>query len=275
MRGIVVATLTACLAGPAAAIDTVTWLTSDLPPQYIVEGELSGMGIKDQQLRLIETRLPDVQSRTMRASISRLWYQIQHEDGMCGLGVLRNPEREKIAAFTRRAVVVPGFRMIIREEDRPLFTPFLDEQGEVDLAVLEQSRKLGGGYVADRVYPAVIAGYIDGAARRAPLQRSVDNARLYQLLRSKRVDFVFGLAYESAYYSWKFGDAMTLAGLPVKDSPRTASGYTACSNQPQGRAMIARLDELQNDEEFWRLWLKPLKRWLDPDDFTAAMAARQ
>ena len=275
MRGFVVATLTACLAGPAAAIDTVTWLTSDLPPQYIAEGELSGMGIKDQQLRLIEASLPDVRNRTMQASISRLWYQIQHEDGMCGLGVLRNPEREKIAAFTRRAVVVPGFRLIIREEDKPLFTPFLDEQGEIDLAALQQNRKLGGGYVADRVYPGAIAGYIDGAARRAPLQRSVDNARLYQLLRLKRVDFVFGLAYESAYYSWKFGPAMALASLPVKGAPRTASGYTACSNRPQGRAMIARLDALQSDEEFWRKWLEPMKRWLDPADFTVAMAGGQ
>ncbi len=273
MRGLV-ATITALLAGPVLAADTVTWLTSDLPPQYIAEGELSGMGIKDQQLRLIAAQFPDLQHHTMRASISRLWYQIQHEDGMCGIGVLRNTEREKFAAFTRRPILVPGFRLIIREDDRPAFVPFEDEHGEVDLAALRQSRKLAAGYVADRVYPPAMAAYIDSPERRSPIEKSVDNERLFQLLRSKRVDFVFGLGYESAYYSWKFGGTMHLADLPVKDTPRTVNGYTACSNQPAGRAMIARLDALQSDETLWRQWLEPLRRWLEPPDFAAALAAQ-
>ena len=272
MRGIVAA-LTILMAGPVAA-DMVTWLTSDLPPQYIAEGELSGLGIKDQQLRLITAQFPEIQHRTMRASISRLWYQIQHEDGMCGIGVLRNPEREKVAAFTRRPVLVPGFRLIIRGDDQLLFTPFLTEQGEVDLAALQQNRKLAGGYVADRIYPPVMAAYIDSTERRARVERSVDNERLFQLLRTKRVDFVFGLGYESAYYSWKFGTATPLAELPVKDTPRTVSGYTACSNQPIGRAMIARLDELQSDDNLWRQWLEPLRRWLEPADFAVTLAAQ-
>src|SRR5579863_1208479 len=69
VRGLVAtvnALLAALLAGPVLAVDTVTWLTSDLPPQYIAEGELSGMGIKDQQLRLISATFPDLQHRTMR-----------------------------------------------------------------------------------------------------------------------------------------------------------------------------------------------------------------
>jgi len=272
MRGIVAA-LTILMAGPVAA-DMVTWLTSDLPPQYIAEGELSGLGIKDQQLRLITAQFPEIQHRTMRASISRLWYQIQHEDGMCGIGVFRTPEREKFAAFTRRSVPVPGFRLIIRDEDRPLFVPFLDEHGEIDLTALQQNRKLVGGYVADRLYPPTMMAYIESAERRARTEKSIDNQRLFQLLRSKRVDFVFGLGYESAYYGWKFAAQTPLAGLPVKGAPHIVNGYTACSNQPVGRAMIARLDQMQSDETIWRQWIEPLRRWLDPADFDTALAAQ-
>ena len=274
MRGILAALAIIALAAPAVAGDTVTWLTSDLPPQYIAEGELSGLGIKDQQLKLIATEFPDLQHRTLRASISRLWYQIQHEDGMCGIGVLRSPEREKIAAFSRRPVLVPGFRLIVRDEDKSLFSPFSDEQGEVDLTALQQSRKLNGGYVADRIYPPAMAAYIQSGDRRAGVEKSVDNERLFQLLHSKRVDFIFGLAYESAYYSWKFGGQQALASLPVKDTPRTVGGYTACSNQPVGRAMIARLDAMQSDDRLWRQWLDPLRRWLEPPDFAMAVAAQ-
>lgn len=271
MRRIVVV-LIAIVAGPFAAAQTITWLTSDLPPQYIAEGELAGLGIKDQQLRLISEQVPDYRHRTVRASISRLWYQIQHEDGMCGIGVLRSPEREKIAVFSHRAVVVPGFRLIVRTDDMPRFSPFLTAQREVDLEALLQSRKLNGGYVADRAYPPAISAYIGNGERRAPLEKSIDNDRLFQLLASNRVDFVFGLAYEAAYFGWRRQPA--LISLPIKDTPRSVAGYTACSNQPLGRAMIDRLDTLQGDEALWHQWMEPLRRWLDPADFATALAAQ-
>ncbi len=266
----IVAVLLSAFAGPFAAAQTITWLTSDLPPQYIAEGELAGMGIKDQQLKLISDQVPDYRHRTVRASISRLWYQIQHEDGMCGIGVLRSPEREKFAVFSRRSVLVPGFRMIVRTDDLLRFSPFLTGQNEIDLSVLLDSRKLHGGYVADRVYPPAVTTYIGSDDRRAPLEKSVDNDRLFQLLRGNRVDFVFGLAYEAAYFGWRLGPALT--SLPIKDTPRNVAGYTACSDQPLGRAMIARLDSLQADEALWKQWMEPLRRWLDPADFATALA---
>ncbi len=266
------AVLIALFVGPLAAAQTITWLTSDLPPQYIAEGELAGLGIKDQQLRLISDQVPEFQHRTMRASISRLWYQIQHEDGMCGIGVLRTPERDKIAVFSRRYVVVPGFRLIMRSDDMPRFDPFLTAQHEIDLEALLQSRKLSGGYVADRVYPPAVTAYIGSDGRRAPLEKSIDNERLFQLLSSNRVDFVFGLSYEAAYFGWRRQPA--LVSLAIKDTPRSVSGYTACSNQPLGRAMIARLDQIQGDETLWRQWMEPLRRWLEPADFATALAAQ-
>jgi len=268
----IVAVLIALFAGPFVAAQTITWLTSDLPPQYIAEGELAGLGIKDQQLRLISEQVPEYQHRTLRASISRLWYQIQHEDGMCGIGVLRTPERDKIAVFSRRAVVVPGFRLIVRSDDMPRFAPFQTAQQEIDLEALRQNRKLIGGYVLDRVYPPAVTAYIGSGERRAPIEKSIDNERLFQLLSSNRVDFVFGLAYEAAYFAWRRPPA--LISLPIKDTPRSVAGYTACSNQPLGRAMIARLDTLQGDEALWRQWMEPLRRWLDPADFATALATQ-
>ncbi len=275
MRRIIAAltALTGISAGPFAAAQTITWLTTDLPPQYISEGELAGQGIKDQQLRLIAQQVPEFQHHTMRASISRLWYQMQHEDGFCGIGVLRRPEREKIAVFSRRSVLVPGFRLVVRPDDAAPFEPFLSEAREVDLGALTQSPKLKGSYVADRVYPPAVATYIDSDQRRLPIEKSVDGERLFQLLRTKRVDFVFGLAYEATYYAWKIGMREPLPPLPIKDTPRTVAGYTACSNGPVGRAMIARLDALQRDPAFWQQWLEPLKRWVAPADFNVALAA--
>lgn len=64
------ALLAALFAGPLAAAQTITWLTSDLPPQYIAEGELAGFGIKDQPLgRAMIARLDALQGDTA------LWQQ--------------------------------------------------------------------------------------------------------------------------------------------------------------------------------------------------------
>ena len=268
---VLAASLALCVASAHAA-DTITWLTNDLPPQYIVEGELAGQGIKDQQLRLIEAQTPEFQHRRVLASISRLWHEIPHTDGICGLGAQRTPEREKVAAFSRRPVLVPGFRVITKTDTAPLFKPFLTAQGEVDMTALLQARKLNGAYAADRIYPVPVSDYIASSDRRAAIDKTLDNERLFQLLRSNRVDFVFGLAYEAAYYSWEMGAEESVVSLPIKDAPRLVSGYAACSDRPIGRAMIAKIDALQADEKTWRALLNPLKRWLDPADFNVALA---
>ncbi len=47
MRSVTAALAAALLAlrpGSAHAADMITWLTNDLPPQYIVEGDLAGTG---------------------------------------------------------------------------------------------------------------------------------------------------------------------------------------------------------------------------------------
>lgn len=276
MRPVTAALAAASLAlrvGSAFAAETITWLTNDLPPQYIVEGELAGQGIKDQQLHLAQSWTPEFQHRTVLASISRLWYEMAHSDGVCGLGAIRSPEREKIAVFSRRSVVVPGFHILTKSGSAGLFAPFLTPQGEVDLVALLQARKLNGAYATDRIFPEPILAYIASPERRAPVEKSVDNERLFQLLRSNRVDFVFGLVYEAAYFSWKMGTGERIVSLPVKDAPREVGGYAVCSDKPLGRAMMARIDALQADEKNWRDWVAPLKRWLDPADFAAALAS--
>ncbi|HMA49837.1 MAG TPA: TIGR02285 family protein [Magnetospirillaceae bacterium] len=269
MRRIIAAI--ACFAAcPAIAAETVTWLTTDLPPQFIGDGPFAGEGIKDRQLKLIQAEIPNFDHREIKASIGRLWYQMQHEDGVCGLGVLRNPEREKIALFTERPVLVPGFRLIVKTGHLDQFRPFMDGNA-VDLEALKSNRRLSGGYVADRAYPPPMLDFVADPDHQNKLERAIGNERLYLLLNSGRLDFVFGLGYEAVYFSAVQNAADPLTALPVKGIETLIKGYTACSDGPLGRAVIARLDALQKEENFWRRWVAPLQRWLEPADYAAAL----
>lgn len=265
----ILAALVLLLSYPAAAAETVIWLTTDLPPQYIGEGKFAGLGIKDQQLRLILGELKEYDHREIQASIGRLWYEMQREDGVCGLGVLRSPEREKIAVFTERPVPVPGFRLIIKTDHLDAFRPFMTGEDEIDLAALKKNHRLTGGYVVDRVYPAQMMEFITDPEHQSRLERSVGSERLYQLLRSNRVDFVLGLGYEARYFDKLQDDYAPLTALTVKGTDRLIKGYTACSDRPLGREVIARIDALQREDSFWRQWVAPLQRWLNPADFAA------
>jgi uncharacterized protein (TIGR02285 family) len=265
-----IAALALLAACPAAAADIVTWLTTDLPPQYVGDGPFAGDGIKDLQLKLIREELPAFQHREVKASIGRLWYQMQHEDGVCGLGVLRSAEREKIAVFTGRPLLVPGFRLIVKSGHLDQFRPFM-EGDAVDLEALKDNRRLAGGYVADRVYPQPMRDFLADPGHRNKMERAIGNERLYQLLNSGRLDFVFGLGYEAGYFNAVLNASEPLTALSVKGIEPRIKGYTACSDRPLGQAVVARLDALQKDETFWRRWVAPLERWLDPDDYAAAL----
>lgn len=264
--------LTAC---PGSAADTVTWLTTGLPPQYIGEGPFAGQGIKDRQFQLIQSEIPEFDHREVKASIGRLWYQMQHEDGVCGIGVLRTAEREQVAKFTERPLSVPGFRVIVKTSHLDSFRAFLQDKDEIDLDLLKQNHRLTGGYIADRAYPQQMLNFTADPILRNRLERSVDADRLYQLLQSNRVDFVFGLGYEATYFGSLHDKSEPLTALPVKGMELVVKGYTACSNGPLGRAVIARLDALQKDDSFWRRWVAPLQRWLDATEFAAALAGQE
>jgi len=189
--------------------------------------------------------------------------------------VLRTPEREKIARFTERPVLVPGFRLIAKTSRLASFRPFMNGNGEIDLEAVRENRHLSGGYIAERAYPQPIVDFTALPALHSRLERSVDAERLYQLLRSNRVDFVFGLGYEAKYFGSAHEDDEPLTALPIQGVERTVKGYTACSPGPLGRAVIARLDALQKEDGFWRRWVAPLQRWLDSSDFAATQEAQK
>jgi len=64
------------------------------------------------------------------------------------------------------------------------------------------------------------------------------------------------------------------ASLPVKGGVSSIRGYIACSKGPLGRAVIEKIDEALADESRWTAFIEPLRRWFEPADFAAALAAR-
>lgn len=262
-----------CLAA-APPSKTISWMRTDLPPQFILDGELAGHGWADRQMHDLFPLLPGFDHRLVEGSLSRIWYEMAHRDGVCFDGAARNAEREDIALFSRRPIIAPTYRVIIRAADLARFRVFLDAGGAIDLDRLADEDGLTGGYTASRAHFPVIDRFIASEQRRPRLETAMSPAQLFNLLHGKRLDFIISSPVETPYYKARFHLTDEFASLAVKDGPPSIRGYIACSKGPLGRAVIEKIDALLADDSRWSAYMEPLRRWFEPADFAAALAAQ-
>ena len=279
MGGLRIVVLCLCLSLPpglaaAAQARAISWGQTDLPPQFILDGELAGQGWSEQQMRGLFPLLPGFEHRTLQGSLSRIWYEMAHRDGVCFNGAARTPERESMAVFSRRPIVVPAYRVIVRADALDRFRPSLGPDGGVDLERLAENGALTGGYVSGRAYFSVLNRFIGSDQGRARLESAVSTLQLFNLLHGKRLDYILSSPVEAPYYKARFHLPDEFVSLPVEGGDPSVRGYVVCSKGPLGRAVIEKVDALLVDDRAWAAYLEPLRRWLEPADFAAALAAR-
>jgi uncharacterized protein (TIGR02285 family) len=248
-------------------------MQADLPPQFILDGDLAGQGWADRQMRYLFPLLPEFDHRLVQSSLSRAWYEMAHRDGVCFVGAARNPEREDIALFSRRPIIAPSYRIIIRAADLIRFHPFLDEDGFIDLERLAGQDGLTGGYTAAREHFPAINRFIESDQRRVRLETAISPAQLFNLLHGRRLDFIISSPVEAPYYKARFHLSDAFVSLPVKGGVSAIRGYVVCSKGALGRSVIDKVDAVLADESHWRAYIEPLRRWFEPADFAAALAA--
>jgi len=254
--------LAAGLAPAAAQPPLITWMQADTPPFHIGEGPLAGQGVKDRQYQFLSQHLPRFQHRQMIASVARNWYDLEHSDGICIIGVARTPEREKYTLFSERQLTGYGSRIIVRRDGAAKFKEFLDSHGAVDLSKLARSDALVGGFVAALHYGDSITAFIGDEHRIARLDKFVTPPQLFNVLNAGRLDYVFGQPVEAAYFSRQHGmKASDLVALQIAGGAQGGGLSVGCSNGLLGRQVIQAIDRLLADDRLWRDYTAPYNDW--------------
>ena len=252
----------------------VTWMRADLPPQWVLDGDLAGQGWGDVQMRNLFPLLPNYEHQVVEGSLSRIWYEIEHRDGVCFNGASRNPEREAFAVFTHRAIVVPSFGVTVQAHDSQRFERLLDSDGAIDLDQLAKEDTLTGGYTAAREHFPAINRFLQSGLRGPRMDKTMSASQLFNLLHVGRLDFIFSEPVEGPYYKARFHLNDEFVTFPIKGNAVPLKGYVVCSKGPIGRAVIARLNILLDQDEPWAAYLEPLRRWMTPKDFARALAQK-
>lgn len=259
--------------GEARARESITWMTVDLPPAVIYDGEMAGNGFADLQLQTLFAALPDYEHHIVKGTIARDWHELETRDGVCFNWVTRNSGHHWHALFSKRPVLNPGYRFVVKTGRLTEFLPFATT-GDVDLGQLANEEALSGGYIASRDYLPAINGFLESEARKARVQKTMSSSQLVDLLHADRVDFIFASPSEVAFYkeSLRLKDDYSL--IKVKGSPPYNEAYVACSSGHLGREVLSKIDAFLDRPEGWAAYVAPLKRWLDPADFAFASGGK-
>jgi uncharacterized protein (TIGR02285 family) len=266
--------LLSCRLAATPSGEKVSWMRADLPPQWILDGELADQGWGDVQMRGLFPQLPGYDHQVIQGSLSRIWYEIEHRDGVCFTGAARNAERETFAVFSHRAIVVPAYGVTVRAHDVARFARALDEDRVIDLDKLGEDDKLTGGYTASREHFPAINLFLASGKRRVRMDKLVSPSQLFNLLHAGRLDFIFAEPVEAPYYKARFHLSSEFITLPIKGNAPSIKGYVVCSNGPIGRALITQLDLLLDQDDAWARFLRPLRRWMTAKDFAKALAQK-
>jgi uncharacterized protein (TIGR02285 family) len=262
--------LIAMLAPPALAQpkETLVWLKRDLPPLFIFEGPKKGLGIIDQLLTKLIAGMPQYQHSVMRVNRAR-GLQMLHEPSLtCDAALNWSKERESWIAFS-----IPVFRamsngLAVRRVDREVLAPFIKD-GEVDLAALLSTGSVTLGIVAERNYGEFLDALLKQAPPKALTLHYGNDAlgSLLQMQRLGRLRLLLGYRPEIRYQAQQQGiEEDELQFYPIRGTGKYLSGYIGCTDTPQGRQVIAEINQLLRTlprdylSEAYAAWLDPESR---------------
>jgi uncharacterized protein (TIGR02285 family) len=262
--------LIAMLAPPALAQpkETLVWLKRDLPPLFIFEGPKKGLGIIDQLLTKLIAGMPQYQHSVMRVNRAR-GLQMLHEPSLtCDAALNWSKERESWIAFS-----IPVFRamsngLAVRRVDREVLAPFIKD-GEVDLAALLATGSVTLGIVAERNYGEFLDALLKQAPPKALTLHYGNDAlgSLLQMQRLGRLRLLLGYRPEIRYQAQQQGiEEDELQFYPIRGTGKYLSGYIGCTDTPQGRQVIAEINQLLRTlprnylSEAYAAWLDPESR---------------
>lgn len=238
----VLPTLACAAPAPSAG---VRWLTMDYPPVFILDGPRKGQGIGDVATRLAIAALPDYATRLEPLPVNyvRIEREIQSHPDLCFSAFVKTPDRERYMVFSEPYVLFMPPRLLLPAGQVP--PGGADEP--VDLEAL-----LGSGF-----HLGVLGGRRFGAGVDAALERYADQDNLYRrfsrdqlsglfdmLARHERgLDGVLAFPNEITYYSQSHRNAPALESFPIKGAPPFLRGRFGCANSPEGKALIAALNQ--------------------------------
>lgn len=245
----------------------IEWMVADFPPVTIPSGPDKGTGFFDRVTSLLSVHLPQYKHLNRVANYQRIINEIKHGENVCCPALYKTEEREKFIAFSMPAMIVLPNSVIIRTTDKHKFTPYLNQEGEVNLGKLLENEQLLLGVSNGRKY----SGGIDAVLSRHlgdkhVLVRSGQDVfqGLFSMLQNGRVDFILGYPAEAGYAASRISVVEDIQAIPIAENKIAYTlGYVGCSKTEKGEEIIRAVNAVLREKRESAEYIGYYDSWLD------------
>lgn len=253
-------------ASPGLAADKLVWLMRDLPPLTVSGGPSKDQGVIDLLLPQLMAGLPQYQHSTLHVNRARAIQILESPTLSCDPALVWNPARAQSIAYSAAVLGLHSNGLIVRREDVPHISRFIND-GHVDIETLLDTRAIKLGVIGQRSYGEWIDSRLAaGPASQLSIHYGNDAlGSLLQMQQAGRVQGLLGYWPEiRAKAQQQALPADALVFYPIKGTATFEPIYIGCSNTPQGRQIIRRINTiLKNLPQ--EMLIQSYAQWLEPE----------
>lgn len=261
-------------AAPGLAADKLVWLTRDLPPLTVFNGPSKDQGVIDQLLPQLIAGMPQYQHSILHVNRARAIQILESPTLSCDPALVWNPARAQSIAYSAAVLGLHSNGLIVRREDVPTISNFIND-GHVDIEALLNARVIKLGLIGQRSYGEWIDSRL-AAGPASQLSIHYGNDALGSLLQMQQAGRVQGLlGYWPEIRTKAQQQALPADALvfyPIKGTATFEPIYIGCSNTPQGRQIIRRINTLLKNLPHDML-IQSYAQWMEPEQREAYLEA--
>lgn len=260
VRAAVASLVVVAMAAPGYAEDALpTWAIYDAPPFMIADGPDQDAGVFDQIRRLLDARLFDAPSRTLRAPFPRIIASLKDGAELCFLGGVKTPEREDFAVFSLPVAMFYPLRIVVHATERARF----EARAPLSLAALLADRSLRTSLLRNRS----LGSRIDALMRDFPGPPvHAEFGEAFRMLSVDRLDYLVDYSAIAAYGARSLGQDDAFVALPFVEAPEPVMNRVMCPKTEWGRRLVARIDGVLRVERPNPAYRRIVEAWAEPAD---------
>lgn len=251
---------------------TITWVTVDFAPYYILNGDNKGLGREQKIIDALQKELPSYDFKYRQMPASRATYEAtQLNEAYCIVSLFKTPSRKKYMFFSEQASTI-GFAPTVVLHTETLKLLNINPNSPISLDKLINEYKLTLGVAMQRSYGEALDQVITAAPQAQKVIRPGRDslASLTYMLAKKRVDMIIGYPSEHQYLKTTLKTGADLAQLKLKEVNKFVHGYIGCSKDENSQAFLKDADKalskLNKQETFYTI----MQYWV-PEQFKLSL----
>ena len=249
--------------------DTITWMKWDLPPNFIVKGELKGTGYQDFRLKMLQKRLPQYNHTSIVMNINRAiqTYKAKNDSQTiyCTNDIISHPTLDIDDYLSIAVFPFQGFYLVTTKDKAHLF----GKEGET-VVLKDIIKNTNLKLVISKNRPYLGAGKVmDEYIKTHPNQTHITalstlniGKSMFGLVAKDRADYTFEYINKVTYYGKQMGVLNKTVIYPMAENQDTYYGFISCIKTPKGKQVINKVNTIIKEIKYDEKWITAFTNWL-------------